>query len=75
MIEIDEAAALDMRSSLVGWVVPERSPMEIKLILENQLAIMRWIIESNIGGSYGDLPRQIQKTAERVESWAALPPQ
>jgi hypothetical protein len=43
--------------------------MDIKLILENQLAIMRWIIEIDRGRS-SNLPQQIKKTQERIASWA-----
>jgi hypothetical protein len=42
--------------------------MDIKLILENQLAIMQWIIEYAHFVS-GNLPEQIEKTKARVDNW------
>ena len=43
--------------------------MDIKLILENQLVIMRWLAESDNVSDITALIVQIQKTQERIEQW------
>jgi hypothetical protein len=47
--------------------------MDIKLILENQLAIMQWLAEAGFSDPT-TLNAQIQKTKERIESWVVPTP-